>query len=112
MSGTRQTKDGLLLGEEIAGVNQILPHKHKSAWDLFLKGVANNWSPAEINMTEDVNQWKGGKVSKEEKCGVMEENNFFEHICCMTLWAEGSSQVYLRTVSISYLKILGYVQEE
>ena len=44
-------KTGLLLGEEIAGVNQILPHKHKYAWDLFLKGVANKWSPAEINMT-------------------------------------------------------------
>ena len=32
-------KDGLLLGENITGVNQILPHKHPFAWDLFQKGV-------------------------------------------------------------------------
>ena len=44
-------KDGLILGEEVAGVNQILPHKHPNVWDMFLKGVANNWSPAEVNIT-------------------------------------------------------------
>jgi ribonucleotide reductase beta subunit family protein with ferritin-like domain len=54
------SKNGLLLGEEIAGVNQILPHKHQFALGLtFSKSVANNWSPAEINMsTDDVDQWK------------------------------------------------------
>ena len=36
------SKSGLLLDENVAGVNQILPHKHEFAWDLFLKGVANN----------------------------------------------------------------------
>ena len=77
MSGTRQTKDGLLLGEDIAGVNQILPHKHKSAWDLFLKGVANNWSPAEINMTEDVNQWKSDVLTDDEKLLVKRCLGFF-----------------------------------
>ena len=61
------SKAGVLLGEEIAGVNQILPHKHKLAWDLFIKGVANNWSPAEINMSDDINQWKGDDLSKDEK---------------------------------------------
>ena len=60
-------KDGLLLGEEVAGVNQILPHKHHLAWDLFLKGVANNWSPSEINMSEDVDQWKNDTLTDDEK---------------------------------------------
>jgi len=36
------SKTGLLLEENTTGVNQILPHKHQYAWDLFLKGVANN----------------------------------------------------------------------
>ena len=78
MSGTRQTKDGLLLGEEIAGVNQILPHKHKSAWDLFLKGVANNWSPAEINMTEDVNQWKSDTLTDDERLPLFLESQIVQ----------------------------------
>ena len=60
-------KEALILGEEIAGVNQILPHKHKFAWDLFIKGVANNWSPAEINMSDDVDQWKSDELTDDEK---------------------------------------------
>ena len=31
-------KSGLLLGEDSAGVNQILPHVNKWAWDLYKKG--------------------------------------------------------------------------
>jgi len=60
-------KTGLLLGEEVAGVNQILPHKHEEVWKLFLKGVANNWAPAEINMSDDVDQWKNGDLTSDEK---------------------------------------------
>ena len=70
-------KTGLLLGEEIAGVNQILPHKHKSVWDTFLKSVANNWSPAEINMSTDIKQWKGDDLSDDEKLLVKRCLGFF-----------------------------------
>ena len=71
------SKAGILLGEEIAGGKQILPHKHKLAWDLFIKGVANNWSPAEINMSDDINQWKGDDLSKDEKLLVKRCLGFF-----------------------------------
>jgi ribonucleoside-diphosphate reductase beta chain len=71
------TKTGLLLGEEVAGVNQILPHKHKLAWDLFLKGTANNWSPAEINMSTDIEQWKNNELTKDEKLLVKRTLGFF-----------------------------------
>ena len=71
------SKTGLLLGEEIAGVNQILPHKHQFAWDLFLKGVANNWSPSEINMSDDVDQWKGDALTEDEKLLVKRCLGFF-----------------------------------
>ncbi len=70
-------KDGLILGDEIAGVNQILPHKHKQVWDLFQKGVANNWSPSEINMSDDINQWKGDALTKDEKLLVKRCLGFF-----------------------------------
>jgi len=71
------SKTGLLLGEDVAGVNQILPHKHKLAWDLFIKGVANNWSPAEINMSTDIEQWKSDELSKDEKLLVKRCLGFF-----------------------------------
>jgi len=70
-------KTGLLLGDDVAGVNQILPHKHQFAWDLFLKGVANNWSPSEINMSNDVKQWKDGSLTPDEKLLVKRCLGFF-----------------------------------
>lgn len=70
-------KTGLLLEEDVAGVNQILPHKHKFAWDLFLKGVANNWSPSEVNMTIDVEQWKGQDLTDDERLLVKRCLGFF-----------------------------------
>ena len=71
------SKTGLLLEENTTGVNQILPHKHQYAWDLFLKGVANNWSPAEINMSIDIEQWKGDDLTKDEKLLVRRCLGFF-----------------------------------
>lgn len=71
------SKTGLLLSDDVAGVNQILPHKHQFAWDLFLKGVANNWSPAEINMSTDVKQWKDGSLTSDEKLLVKRCLGFF-----------------------------------
>lgn len=70
-------KTGLLLGDDVAGVNQILPHRHQFAWDLFLKGVANNWSPSEINMSNDVKQWKDGSLTPDEKLLVKRCLGFF-----------------------------------
>jgi ribonucleoside-diphosphate reductase beta chain len=71
------SKTGLLLEEEVTGVNQILPHKHPAVWDMFLKGVANNWSPAEINMSDDIDQWKSGALSSDEKLLVRRCLGFF-----------------------------------
>ena len=70
-------KSGILLGDSVNEVNQILPHKHKFAWDLFLKGVANNWSPAEVNMSTDIEQWKSGELSDDEKLLVKRCLGFF-----------------------------------
>ena len=66
-----------LITSEIAGVNRILPHRHKFAWDLFLKGCANNWMPTEISMQEDIQQWKGGDISPDEKLLVKRCLGFF-----------------------------------
>ena len=71
------TKTDQLLTKEIAGVNRILPHKHKYAWDLFLKGCANNWMPTEISMQDDIKQWKTGEITDEEKLLVKRCLGFF-----------------------------------
>ena len=70
-------KTGELLGKEVAAVNRILPHRHKFAWDLFLKGCANNWMPTEISMQGDINQWKNGEISDDEKLLVKRCLGFF-----------------------------------
>ncbi len=41
-----------------ADVVQLHPMKHKFAWDAYLAGNANHWMPTEINMQQDIEQWK------------------------------------------------------
>ena len=71
------TKTGKLLTQNIAGVNRILPHKHKYAWDLFLKSCANNWMPTEISMQSDIKQWKNNEITEDEKLLVKRCLGFF-----------------------------------
>lgn len=71
------TKTGELLTKNIAGVNRILPHKHKYAWDLFLKSCANNWMPTEISMQNDIKQWKNNEITEDEKLLVKRCLGFF-----------------------------------
>jgi len=56
-----------LLNNNIVGINQILPHKNKWAWDLFLKGCANNWMPTEIPMKDDIIQWNSKDFFTEDE---------------------------------------------
>ena len=71
------SKTGELLTKNISGVNRILPHKHKYAWDLFLKSCANNWMPTEIGMQEDIKQWKNNEITEDEKLLVKRCLGFF-----------------------------------
>lgn len=70
-------KTGELLTEEVAGVNRILPHRHKFAWDLFLKSCANNWMPTEISMQQDIQQWNNNEITDDEKLLVKRCLGFF-----------------------------------
>ncbi|MDC3298507.1 ribonucleotide-diphosphate reductase subunit beta [bacterium] len=60
-------KDGKLLGNDTAGVNQILPHVNKWAWDLYKKGKNNNWMPEEIPMVKDIQNWKSDTVLSDDE---------------------------------------------
>lgn len=60
-------KTDLVITDNIAGVNQILPHRNKWAWDLFLKGASNNWMPTEVSMQKDVKQWRDTDVLSDDE---------------------------------------------
>ena len=73
-------KTGELLGQESEGVNQILPHKHKWAWDLYEQGVKNNWVPTDVPMTKDVQNWKSSPddaLSEDERLVIKRCLGFF-----------------------------------
>lgn len=60
-------KTGELISSDVAGVNQILPHRNKWAWDLFQKGCANNWMPTEVSMLKDIEQWRSKRYFTEDE---------------------------------------------
>jgi ribonucleoside-diphosphate reductase beta chain len=56
-----------ILGKDTAGVNQILPHTNKWAWDLYKLGKNNNWTPEEVPMVKDVQNWKKDDVITDDE---------------------------------------------
>ena len=66
-----------IISDKVAVVNQILPHVNKWAWDLFIDGAANNWMPTEVSMAKDIEQWKSGVLSENEKLVVKRCLGFF-----------------------------------
>src|SRR3989338_2634311 len=47
--------------------NKILPMQYAWARQHYKSGVANNWTPEEVSMQKDVEQWKSGKVLTEKE---------------------------------------------
>ncbi len=47
-----------IINGEDADVIQLFPLKHHFAWDAYHTGNANHWLPTEINMQQDVEQWR------------------------------------------------------
>ena len=70
-------KTGEIFGEEIAGVNQILPHVNKWAWDLYRKGKNNNWNPEEVPMTKDTQNWRSDVITDPERLIIKRCLGFF-----------------------------------
>jgi len=64
---TRMTQQEKILGQDTAGVNQILPHTNKWAWDLYKLGKNNNWTPEEVPMVKDVQNWKKDDVLTDDE---------------------------------------------
>lgn len=60
-------KTGEIFGKNSEGVNQILPHVNKWAWDLYRMGKNNHWNPEEVPMNFDIQNWTNGKLTEAEK---------------------------------------------
>ncbi|MCK4934339.1 MAG: ribonucleotide-diphosphate reductase subunit beta [Simkaniaceae bacterium] len=58
-------------------VNQLMPLKYKWAWEHYINGCANHWMPTEVPMGKDIELWKSGNLSKDEKFMIMRNLGFF-----------------------------------
>jgi ribonucleoside-diphosphate reductase beta chain len=71
-------KSDRIFSNEIATVNQILPHVHKWAWDFYLNSLANNWVPTQVSMNKDIEQWRNAKsLTDDERLVVRRCLGFF-----------------------------------
>jgi ribonucleoside-diphosphate reductase beta chain len=67
-----------ILNNSTTDPNKILPIHYKWAREHYKTGVANNWVPEEVNMQDDVEQWKTPKgLTPEEKRLIMWNMGFF-----------------------------------
>lgn len=67
-----------LLNNTTTDPNKILPIKYKWAREHYKKGVANNWTPEEVNMQKDVEQWQSPKdLTADERRLIMWNMGFF-----------------------------------
>lgn len=58
--------------------NKILPMTYTWARQYYKDGVANNWTPEEIPMQEDIEQWKSSSVlSESERKLILRNLGFF-----------------------------------
>jgi len=58
--------------------NKILPIKYQWAREYFVKGVANNWTPEEIPMQQDIELWKRKEgLTEDERRMVLWNLGFF-----------------------------------
>lgn len=61
-----------------ADVVQLYPMKHTFAWDAYNAGNANHWLPTEINMQNDIEQWRAsGFLSEDERRAFKTVLGFF-----------------------------------
>jgi ribonucleoside-diphosphate reductase beta chain len=57
--------------------NKILPMTYKWARQHYKDGVNNNWTPEEIPMQDDIEQWKSGALTERERRLILWNLGFF-----------------------------------
>lgn len=66
----------LLIGNK-TDPNKILPIQYPWAREYYKIGVANNWTPEEIPMQDDIEQWKSNTLTEHERRLILWNLGFF-----------------------------------
>lgn len=66
-----------ILNDSKTDPNKMLPMEYPWAWELYQSGVANNWTPSEIPMMDDIELWKSDNLSADERRIVLYNLGFF-----------------------------------
>jgi ribonucleotide reductase beta subunit family protein with ferritin-like domain len=56
-----------LLDKKDHGVSQLISSKNEWAKELWARACANHWMPQEVNMSEDIKQWKDTKLFTDDE---------------------------------------------
>lgn len=58
-------------------VNQLMPLTYRWAWEHYTNGCANHWMPTEVSMGKDIETWRSGALSQDEKMMILRNLGFF-----------------------------------
>lgn len=73
-----ETAEKRILNSGTTDPNKILPMKYTWARTHYKSGVANNWTPDEVNMQKDVETWKNpAALSEDERRLILWNMGFF-----------------------------------
>lgn len=76
--GAAVNKEKTILNCSTTDPNKILPMKYKWARQHYKTGVANNWTPEEVNMQKDVEMWRSpAALTENERRLIMWNMGFF-----------------------------------
>lgn len=77
-SDSAANKDKRILNSSTTDPNKILPMKYKWAREHYKNGVANNWTPEEVNMQKDLETWKSPTgLTEDERRLILWNMGFF-----------------------------------
>jgi ribonucleoside-diphosphate reductase beta chain len=78
MSKKLEINDSGIINNTKTDPNKILPMKYLWARQHYQDGVANNWTPEEVSMQKDVEQWKDPKfLTEDERRLILWNMGFF-----------------------------------
>lgn len=70
-------QDKRLINCHEVDVNQLMPIKYAWAWEHYLNGCKNHWMPHEIPMARDIELWRSGQLSEDERLVILRNLGFF-----------------------------------
>ncbi len=77
-SDTSGSGKGGILNNSSTDPNKILPFTYPWAREYYKQGVANNWTPEEVSMQQDIELWKTpGALSEDERRMILWNLGFF-----------------------------------